>query len=176
MTKKLRHERSAHKDNTYAGNVYQRQLPLRGLKCLIENVREQKCDLDETFIAVIKNAPYLPLEKERYELFMQTLFASLYVFSPQGRVGGIADLTCKQGLEMIKRGNAMSRAFKTNSTFGYQPVTIADSSRDLVEFYITHVRPMVAGVPTESNPSAPLWLLFNGNRATNTNISQRVTR
>lgn len=176
MTKHLRRERSADPKNTLSGIVFQRHLPVTGLKGLVENLREQMVWLTP-FMEKMKTNDYLLLfDKEIYDLYMQTLYASMYVFSPQGRVGGIADLNCKQGIEMLKYGYTQSNAFKTSGTYGYQPVLVADISCALLEHYVLYLRPKVSGASTDSTPTSPLWIKYNGKRAKNYDISHNVTR
>lgn len=176
LKKILRKERSGDDRITLSSIVFQRKLPVDGLKGLVENLRLQMPWVED-YIAKIKNREFsVVIDKDMYDAFMQTLYASFYCFAPQGRIGGIADLLCFNGIEMLKNGFTQSSAFKTCGTYGYQPVVVGDISSVLLQYYIEHVRPIISECPTESSPNEPLWLLFNGSKATNSNISHRVTR
>lgn len=176
LGKQLRRDRSSDMKNTLSGIVFQRHLPTSGLKGLVANLREQMNWLTPFMEKTKSNECVTLLDKEIYDLYMQTLYASLYVFSPQGRVGGIADLTCNQGMEMLKYGYTQSNAFKTCGTYGYQPVLIADIASSLLEHYVYYLRPKVSGVETITTPTSPLWIKFNGKRCKNYDISHNVTR
>ena len=53
---------------------------------------------------------------------MRLLFASMYVTSPQGRIGGINSL-CYGGVKDILRdGHSLTTDFKTFAAFTFQPV------------------------------------------------------
>jgi len=177
LTKVIRRDRSSNDKNTLSGMVFQRHLPTTGLKGLIENLRQQ-LEWTNAFIEKIKSDSecFMVLDKDMYDMFMQTLFASLYVFSPQGRVGAIAELNCKQGLEMLKYGYTQSNAFKTSATYGYQPVLIADVSATLLHDYIMYLRPRITGIATETSMLSHLWVKFNGKYCTNGDISHSVSR
>lgn len=177
MTKRMKRDRSSYQKNTLAGIVYQRELPITGLKGLLENVHSQMEWINK-FMEKIRSEEecMMVLDKEIYDLFMQTLYAAIYVCAPQGRVGGIAELSCMQGLEMLKCGFTHSDSFKTNSTYGYQPVIVADISCSLLHDYIYYLRPKIIGASTDSTPKAPLWIQFNGSKCSNTLISHKVTR
>lgn len=176
LKKIMRKERSGDDRVTLSSIVFQRKLPVDGLKGLVENLRLQMPWV-ETYVENVRTRDFSTLvDKDMYDFFMQTLYASFYCFAPQGRIGGIADLLCFNGVEMLKHGFTQSTAFKTCGTYGYQPVVVADISGVLLEYYIKYVRPIVSDCPTESSPNEPLWLLFNGCKASNSNISHRVTR
>ncbi len=170
---KIRHQRSA--TDTLASVVYSMKLPKDGLKGLIAAVRFEKQWVD-SLMEKLRNDPNSILDKDDFDIFMQTLYAALYVFGPQGRVGGIANLCCRQGMDMLRRGYTQTNKFKTAATYGYQPVIIGDMSEEMLRYYIDHVRPIVSGHLTKDCPSDPLWLLFNGIKAKSIDISNRVHR
>jgi hypothetical protein len=64
------------------------------------------------------------VERSEYKRFMGLLASSFYLFSPQGRVQGIGDLRISQLDELLLDGFAQTTMFKTQSKWGYQPVTI----------------------------------------------------
>lgn len=79
------------------------------------------------------------MDKTVYDTFMATLYTALWVFTPQGRVGGIRDLRFRQRTEMLEKGFTYSSQFKTSATYGYQPVTLCSISAELFFIYITKV-------------------------------------
>ncbi len=175
INKKMKKDRGSKRRNTLAGIVFDMQLPASGLKGLVEAVRGELSWVTP-FVAKLKTTDeWSLLVKEDYDFFMQTLFAALYVFTPQGRVGGIADLTCFQGQEMVQHGFTQSQTFKTSATYGYQPVMIGDLSGILMREYLYTVRPIIAGRKSEETPKDPLWIEYNGVKTINTTISHRVT-
>lgn len=95
-----------------------------------------------------------------YKKFMQLLSASLYVCSPQGRWSGVQDMNIKQAAELMEQWYAMSTQFKTNSKYGYQPVTVGHSSHFLLGLYLKHFRPQAS--KKQNPPSNSLWLRYNG--------------
>jgi hypothetical protein len=101
---------------------------------------------------------------------MQVLYASLYVYSPQGRISGIESMKLKQADEMLQTGCAFSTNFKTNSTFGYQPVTTSKLSRKLIHIYTTYLRPRSRQISGEQ----PLFLNHDGSPATR--IGDKVSK
>jgi hypothetical protein len=79
--------------------------------------------------------------------------------------------------KLLTESVAVSKEFKTHSTFGYQPVIASRLFKELLEIYISHFRP-VAAANNEgedmSVPGAPLFLKFSGKRENN--VSRRITR
>ena len=104
------------------------------------------------------------IEKKTYDKFMMLLYSSLYVHSAQGRISAIEDIKWGQVNDLIKNGAVFSNKFKTNSTFGYQPVTTSTVSLNLIKFYVTILRPKVTS--SMNGPHDPLFLHYDGTPAT----------
>lgn len=103
----------------------------------------------------------MPVDKETYKRFMGILASSFYVFSPQGRCQGIEDLKFGQIDALLKDGYIQTTKFKTQAKWGYQPVTLAEESKELLEIYLRRYRPVAAG-PLTPQPSDALLLNFIG--------------
>ncbi len=173
--RKVKKDRCDEIKNTLQGIVYSRQLPIEGHSALIKTLLGCKAWV-ANFVARM-NETWTKLDKEEYEIFMQILFSSMFVFAPQGRVGGIASLTCGQGVQMISNGNTYSHEFKTKYKYGYQPVIIAgDFLLLLVETYINVARPKISNCQTAHRPLDPLWLTYTKVKMTNSDISHRISR
>jgi hypothetical protein len=149
--------------------IDKRELPEGGLKELQEAVEK---DLD-WFDNLRKSRGML--EEKTYKRFMNMLYSALYVYSPQGRISAIEDLKLIQVNDLKTDGYAMSTRFKTNASFGYQPVTTAKVSKMLLEFYINNLRPEIVRKREDDSddydPSllnydnSPLFLNFDRSKA-----------
>ncbi len=175
LNRKIKKDRCGSNRNTFAGIVFARQLPVNGMKGLVETWRNQEPWI-KTFVSKVQNEKWSYIDKEDYEMFLQILFAGLYVFAPQGRAGGIAELRCQQASEMLSRGFTQTNKFKTNSVYGYQPVLTTKETRKILHNYVYCIRPKICGSPTNSLPDSPLWLLYNGCGVKGSDVSSRVRR
>lgn len=93
-----------------------------------------------------------------YELF----FAAMYVFHPQGRVGGIHNMTIQNADDILRDELTMARNFKTSAIFVVQPVPASDPLiKRLLTCYMKQIRPRISGVP-EPNLNATLFLTYDG--------------
>ena len=101
-----------------------------------------------------------PLVHKTYNKFVGLLASSLYLFSPQGRIGAIASLTWGDVDAMLSCGYVLSTTLKTRSKYGFQPVTLSDVSAELLRLYVESVRPQV-----QTNPAVtdPLFIKWNQN-------------
>lgn len=104
------------------------------------------------------------IREATYFRFIGHLLVSMYVFSSQGRVSGIADMKYQQYFGLIEDGYAMSQSFKTSTTYGYQPVTLAEMSLFLLRLYWEQLRPCIANMVGEDCISAntSLFLRYSG--------------
>ncbi len=84
------------------------------------------------------------IDKATYLHFVGLLGAALYCFSPQGRTSGIEDMKMSQLPALLVDGFAQSSVFKTNSKYGFQPVTMSTVSTELLQLYINSIRPSAA--------------------------------
>ncbi len=111
---------------------------------------------------------------KNYREFVELVLAAIYVFSAQGRFSAVSMLKYSQALEMLECGQAMSTEFKTNKTYGYQPVTLHSFSKNLLTVYIEKVRPKVALTAPTSDEC--LWLSHNGVPILANGVRHSVTR
>lgn len=145
--------RRVHSENTWAAQVQHRRLPAGGLADLQAAALEElpwarsvrSCDIDDV----------------AYRTFMQLTVSAIYVFSANGRQSGVADVRMGQVEDMLKNGYTTSSKFKTNSKYGYQPITLGAVSRELLHLYVTVVRPQVCR-HHPIQPSDHLWLTYRG--------------
>ena len=112
-----------------------------------------------------KDDPLLTVSESSYNKVLQLFFASLYVFSAQGRINAIHLLDYEDGVELYTRNQLMSEYFKTKRKFGFQPIIIASISIKLFRFYWEVLRPMIS--QQLCAPKDPLWLTFGGERFKN---------
>jgi hypothetical protein len=146
--------------------IENRQLPAGGLKELQQCLQKDLLWVKTWATALSDDSNFVG--KNEYNRFMQVLYAAMYVYSPQGRISGIESMKVKQGYEILQTGCAFSTNFKTNSTFGYQPVTSSKLSRKLLQIYIAYLRPRI-----RLGGGQPLFLNHNGTPATR--IGDKVT-
>ena len=151
--------------------VENRQLPMGGLHELQECLHEDLIWVKSWASNLISNSNTNYIGQQEYNKFMQILYATLYIHSPQGRISGIESIKCKQIQELLEGGVTFSTNFKTSSTYGYQPVTTSKLSRKLLHIYVTYVRPTVNRYESENDNTTiyfnqPLFLHYNGSPAT----------
>ncbi len=98
------------------------------------------------------------IDKRIYLGFVGLLAASMYTFSPQGRPSGIVDMKLGQASILLQDGFAQSTVFKTQSMYGYQPVTISTVSMELLQIYLRKVRPAaLMAVALDTDPLFLKW-------------------
>ncbi len=112
------------------------------------------------------------IDEDEYKLFMGLLYAALYVYSVQGRISGIMDLTFDQAQELLTSGYVTTDQFKTNDKWGLQPVTLSVRALELLELYLEFLRPPAADRGAHAAVDA-LWITFTG--APDKHVGQRVT-
>jgi hypothetical protein len=101
------------------------------------------------------------LDAVSYRRFMALLFATIYLFSPNGRQSGLQDMRLGQVPQVKQRGFATSRVFKTNHKYGLQPLTFSEVSLEMLILYVDVVRPQVA-LTHPSQDAESLWLTYTG--------------
>ena len=67
-------------------------------------------------------------------------------------------------LGLLENGLALSTKFKTQKTFGFQPLCLGVNSSRLLELYWNQVRPWAARQPM--NPTDPLFIVAAGTPCT----------
>jgi hypothetical protein len=149
--------------------IHTKHIPKSGLHGIQSNIIQHVGELNEEIFKLpdVRNA--YSNDKFKYDFFMGMLFASLYAFSPQGRIGGITVALYSQVKELIDDGHTLVEHFKTNTTYIFQPVTSSNTSRILIGLYIGHIRPSVFRKPYD-----PLWLNYNGDKMSSHDISLLV--
>jgi hypothetical protein len=166
--KRLKRQNSENQDlETLIEN---RQLPVGGLQELQQCLQKDLGWIKSWATELTENGDVNYVGKTEYNRFMQVLYAAMYVYSPQGRISGIESITLKQADEMLQNGVTFSTKFKTNSTFGYQPVTTSKLTRKLLHIYVTYLRP-----GTNVGGEHALFLNYNGTRATRIGDKVRYT-
>ena len=62
------------------------------------------------------------ITRDRYIHMIGLTLAALYVFAPQGRIGGLATMKMDQVQRMVDEGFGFTANFKTSSKYGLQPI------------------------------------------------------
>jgi hypothetical protein len=112
----------------------------------------------------VKSNSYI--EKSGYTEFTRLLYSSMYTTVVQGRPLALSTLTVADGNELISMGVILSNQFKTNDKYGYQPVTVKDSSLELLKAYVEIVRPLIVdqsqSLLENGLDNSSLFLKFDG--------------
>lgn len=144
---------------TMDSKIQRRRMPRGGLPELQQAVRNKLF-----WVADLKKgiADYRHvLDKDSYGAFMNLMYSALYVFSAQGRIAGLMDMTYQQGEDLLVEGFSTTDQFKTNQRWGLQPVTLSDETFELLTFYMAELRPQVSLISVP-NPNDKLWLTHEG--------------
>lgn len=181
-----RANRSKRSSKTMESEVYLGKMPAGGLPELQETfVAEitwvQKfVQLAKAYEATHRGRPYSLMTNADYSRFSSAMYAGLYTFAPNGRVGGIEDLKEMQYDQLVEEGHVHSKKFKTNVRYGYQPVILSTISYFFVKIFWEHFRPVAMNnlrtalgddMPDKSVRS--LWVNFDGKPE---RIGPRVTQ
>ena len=178
LRRNYRREMTKNKVSATISNItYDMQLPaassaleqLQKLQqCIVKslprfNFIEQQC---------ANKSPLEVFDKNTYENFLRMLFASMYVFSAQGRVSAIQNLTYQDGETLYSKKEILTSKFKTSAKYGFQPIVLANVAIRLYDFYWLRLRPAFSSVE-QRHLKAPLWLNYDatpclgfGNRVT----------
>ena len=150
---------------TVQGRVNSLRLPPDGFKGLQQIVAGRF----EMASGLITERDVLGIDKTVYNEFLGLLIAALYVFVPQGRIGGVQSLQFEDYETMMKMGYAMSSAFKTSAKFGYQPVLSNKQINGLITTYFQKLRPLAVknarkrnSIGTTIKDPTWFWLTFSG--------------
>ena len=138
-------------DNSIEAMVESRRWPPGGLPDLQRAVENEL-----PWVTVLTKAA-TPLTIASYARYMQLMGASLYSFSPQGRVQAVEDFKYGQFRELIREKFVLSNMFKTMTKFGYQPITTNDISSELLSYYVSVIRPK-----TLCGANDPMFVSFTG--------------
>jgi hypothetical protein len=133
--------------------VSNRRFPKNGLPTLIRCVADDIAILDDNFES------HNVVNKAMFDEYVSLMYSALYVFSAQGRVGGLQSLQLKHADVLLQQGFVLSKNFKTKSSWLYQPVTISKQSGKLLRYYVMKLRPQVCSVVSQNDP---LWVNWYG--------------
>jgi len=148
--------------------INQRKLPAGGLQELYDC-----CHNEMSWARKVGNLPLLSIDRKLYLKFIQLLYSSFYVCNVQGRISGIHDMKYHQGKELLENGCAMSSVFKTQSKYGFQPVSVGNDSSELLQIYMRNVR-KAANNGNNPQPYDPLFITYAGEKETD--IGRHVTQ
>mmetsp|Transcript_20277 Transcript_20277/g.33942 ORF Transcript_20277/g.33942 Transcript_20277/m.33942 type:complete len:580 (+) Transcript_20277:520-2259(+) len=99
------------------------------------------------------------IDTHDYRHFLCTMFAAMWVFSAQGRPGGISLMTVDDTQQLLDFAFATTSTFKTSAKYSLQPITLSEESYQLVELYVRCLRPHVA---MRTPPTDRLWITHEG--------------
>lgn len=109
-----------------------------------EMVGLQRIFLDQFELWGILVDDYTVITKVFYDIFLGLLIASFYLYSPNGRGGGVESLTLKDGQALVLNCSVASKSFKTSAYFQKQFVQIDEIyGQKLLAIYLMHLRPKV---------------------------------
>ena len=163
-TNQARSHRAARSHNTWHEQVKNRRVPAGGLAALQAAVHEE--------LPWARSVRQQNIDDTAYRRFMQIMISAVYVFSANGRQSGVADVRMRQVEELLEEGYTTTTKFKTNKKYGYQPITLGSVARELVQQYVSFIRPQVCRAQVV-NADDHLWLTYRG--AFDTTIGKLVT-
>jgi hypothetical protein len=153
-TRKAKHDLTI-RDMEY--QITHRLLPQGGLKALMV------CVIGDLNVIEEQGVEFNAIDKAQYNLFLELLFASVYVCAPQGRIGGLMNMKVKHNRDILLTGYALVKEFKTRITYGYQPVLIPQEASSIYNIYVTVLRPLVKkNLNRRERTNDPFWLKWNG--------------
>ena len=117
--------------NSLENMIADRRFPSGGIAQL------QGYMIDDIQWAYSIDAHFVARARQMYNRFLSILVSALYVFSPQGRVGGIQDVRIQQYSELLHDGYTTSSHFKTVGKFLLQPITISNIVKKILISYKT---------------------------------------
>ena len=88
------------------------------------------------YIIYISNILYVYIYHITNIYNIHHIYIYIYVFAPQGRLGGLQSLHIDQARDMIQQGYAVSDTFKTASKYGYQPILLPADIHWLFQLYL----------------------------------------
>jgi len=166
--------RKTRSSKTMASEVYKRKMPAGGIPEL-QGTFTSEIEWVKLYVKLMKDyeeshpgRPYSPMTNSEYTRFTSAMYAALYVFAPNGRVGGIEDLKENQYEQLVEEGHVHSSKFKTHTRYGYQPVILSSVSYFFVKIFWEYFRPVAIQNLEFSNGGLfdylprSLWLTFDG--------------
>lgn len=156
---------------TYEEAVKDRRLPAKGIEELQSYVLKHLAFVQAFNTNRKQNKPNI-IDVSVFSLFMRILYAAIYIFAPNGRVGGIESLKFKD-VESLLHSSATTTDFKTRMSYGLQAVLLGRVAKYIFKVYVWIFRPFVATIET-STPESSLWLTIHG--TPELNIGSKVTQ
>ena len=155
---------AAYKKNGKKGNVksiqseiYDRHQPSGGSAELRRMARER----GEAFLLQNGATGQHDVTKDVYKECLSLIFVHWYVFAPQGRLSGIADMRFGQFQDLVDIGHAVSENFKTRAFYFYQPVINVPEAFPYLHKYMVFRQHVVRS--SSVNASDFLFLDWKGN-------------
>lgn len=152
-TNQARSQRAARSHNTWHELVQNRRIPAGGLAALQGAVVEE--------LPWARTVRAQDIDDVAYRRFVQLVVSAVYVFSANGRQSGVSDVRMGQVEGLLGDGFTTTTKFKTNSKFGYQPITLGVVAQELVYLYVQTVRPQVCRA-AEIHPDDHMWITYRG--------------
>ena len=134
--------------------IQERKIPAGGLDEL-----QQRAMQGLEWVKQSQNLIVMANDTFLHDRFMEVMFVSIYCFSPQGRISGVADMKFNQATKLQQDGFALSNKFKTRQKYGYQPVIIPDSMQWILDLYLNVREAIVRRTLSQDNA---LFLDWNG--------------
>jgi hypothetical protein len=153
---------------TFADAVEEGKLPRGGLPSL-QNAVVKVLPLVNRLLTQEKN-----VTSKDYTFVLSALFASIYSFSSQGRIGGFSSVAYRQFQEMIDHEHSTSHRFKTSLSYGLQAITVRSVSKKLLSDYVFLLRPQVSSDRSESKENK-LFLAFDGQPLCSRSVGRLVS-
>lgn len=150
------------RDMSLQKKVFDGKYPAGGMKQLRDAAAKEGTRMLLLF-AEPTNKKVLVTER-LYGDFLQTFFSVLYTFAPQGRPGGIQELTMKDLIDIYAKCFATVTKFKTAKYLRYQAVIFTEMSQQLLRIYIAYLRPVVQPRNQVTHRDDPLFLDWNGRK------------
>ena len=150
------------KDMSIKSAVEQGKYPSGGRGDLVAVIKKDVDIIQQKFAV---GAAFVIITETCYNHLLETLVASLYVLSPQGRVGPLELLVLDSMQDFRKEGFTTSRRFKTvesSSSQRYAAILAPKTSLQLLEIYVMFYRPVSQPRNQVPTPSDPLFLDYQG--------------
>lgn len=140
---------------TLEQQVYTGKLPAGGLLQLRDVVRSQLAWADA-------EGQRKCIDDKGYYKFMCIMFSAFWVFSAQGRPGGISKMELDAIPSLREYAFTTTTQFKTRAKYAKQPITLAKESFPLFIHYVENLRPQVVARIPPSAQTERLWIGYDG--------------
>jgi hypothetical protein len=151
-------DRKKHKGvKSLQAEIYDRHQPVGG----IAELKKLATERGQIFLQQNGFTDRFDVTKDVYKECLSLIFVHWYVFAPQGRLSGIADMRLGQFQDLVEIGHAVSDKFKTRTFYFYQPVINVPEAFPFLHKYM-EFRLHVVGL-SSVQPSDFLFLDWKGN-------------